>query len=163
MTGCQDLLRNSLFLVGEIGGNDYNYPFFKGRSSQESRTFVPKVIDAVSSAIENELSRLREIYPHANIIYADYYKGALQMSLFPTQLGFTGGALEACCGGGGPYNYNLTIQCGYNGSNVCDDPSTYVNWDGIHLTEAAYRWIATGILDGSFTNPPTVISCIQST
>ncbi|KAF9598467.1 hypothetical protein IFM89_027901 [Coptis chinensis] len=218
-SSCQDLLRNSLFLVGEIGGNDYNYPFFQKKSVQEIRTFVPKVIKAISSAItilinegavtllvpgnfpigcsasyltifksqnkndydpstgclnwlnefsqfhnhllQNKLNRLREKYPHATIIYADYYTVAMKMFLFPNQIQW--GALKACCGGGGPYNYNLTAKCGYDGSSACDNPSTYVNWDGVHLTETAYKWIATGILDGSFTNPRTNISCTSST
>lgn len=53
--------------------------------------------------------------------------------------GFYGGTQEACCGGGGPYNFNLAAMCGSNGSALCTDPSAVVNWDRIHLTEAAYR------------------------
>ncbi|RRT32245.1 hypothetical protein B296_00058886 [Ensete ventricosum] len=48
---------NSLFLVGEIGGNDYNHPLLQGRSIEEIKTFVPNDIDAISSAI-SELIRL---------------------------------------------------------------------------------------------------------
>lgn len=51
LTDCNNKLRNSLFLVGEIGGNDYNHPFYRGRSLAEIRTFVPLVIRAISSAI----------------------------------------------------------------------------------------------------------------
>jgi lysophospholipase L1-like esterase len=48
--------------------------------------------------------------------------------------------LKACCGG--PNN------------SVCSDPSKYINWDGPHLTEAAYRQIAKGLVEGPFANPP---------
>ncbi|OVA09188.1 Lipase [Macleaya cordata] len=49
--GCLEYLNKTLFLVGEIGGNDYTEAFFRGRSLAEVRTFVPKVIDAIASAI----------------------------------------------------------------------------------------------------------------
>jgi GDSL-like Lipase/Acylhydrolase len=72
--------------------------------------------------------------------------------------GFTNGApLRSCCGGGGPYNYNLTAACGLPGVSACSNPSKYINWDGIHLTEAAYRFIATGWLKGPYAHPPILI------
>ncbi|XP_058095678.1 GDSL esterase/lipase At1g28590-like isoform X2 [Magnolia sinica] len=50
--GCGDIFKKSLFLVGEIGGNDYNYPFLQRRSLEEIQTFVPLVINAIGSAID---------------------------------------------------------------------------------------------------------------
>ena len=77
-------------------------------------------------------------------------------------LGFTGGALTACCGGGGPYNFNKSAKCGGDPSvSACDDPSKYVSWDGVHLTEAAYRWITNGLLEGPYTIPQISISCVS--
>lgn len=67
------------------------------------------------------------------------------------------GALRACCGsGGGRYNFefNMSAQCGMAGVTVCGDPSAYVNWDGVHLTEAAYHHVADGWLRGPYANPP---------
>lgn len=75
--------------------------------------------------------------------------------------GFRNGALKACCGGGGQYNYNTSAMCGYMGSKACEDPSTYVNWDGIHLTEAAYRYIASGLINGPYSYPALSSSSIQ--
>ncbi|URD75827.1 lipid catabolic process [Musa troglodytarum] len=54
---CGTLMGNSLFLVGEIGGNDYNHPLLQGRSVDEIKTFVPNVVGAISSAI-SELIQL---------------------------------------------------------------------------------------------------------
>jgi len=68
--------------------------------------------------------------------------------------GFYGGALTACCGGGGPYNFNTSAYCGQSGSTVCKDPSAFVDWDGIHSTESAYHYIARGLIDGGFISPP---------
>ena len=76
-------------------------------------------------------------------------------------LGFTGGALTACCGGGGPYNVNTSAKCGDPSVSACDDPSKYVSWDGVHLTEAAYRWITNGLLEGPYTIPQISISCVS--
>ncbi|KAF9588708.1 hypothetical protein IFM89_014584 [Coptis chinensis] len=112
--------------------------------------------------LQNELNRLREVHPHATIIYADYYKVAIELYQFPNQLGFTGGDLTTCCGGGGPYNYNVSAKCGYQGSTACVDPSLFVNWDGVHWMERAYNHIATGILSGPFTTPRINIGCVSS-
>lgn len=67
--------------------------------------------------------------------------------------------LGACCGGGGPYNYNASVLCGKNPTSCCNDPSSYINWDGGHCTEAAYRWVAEGILDGTYSDPPINALC----
>lgn len=48
---CKGLMSSSLFLMGEIGWNDYNHPFTQGRTVDELRTFVPQIIHAISSAI----------------------------------------------------------------------------------------------------------------
>nr|GMC88258.1 GDSL esterase/lipase At1g28580-like [Ipomoea batatas] len=92
-----------------------------------------------NSLLINELNRLQELHPHATIIYADYYNAAMQFYLTPDKLGFKEGALVACCGAGGPYNFNASVQCGYPPTKGCADPNLYANWDGMHLTEAAYK------------------------
>ncbi|RZC91035.1 hypothetical protein C5167_028868 [Papaver somniferum] len=200
---CHEYLKTSLILMGETGGNDYNHPFFQGRGTEEIRTFVPHIINAISSAIkvlikegavtfmvpgnfpigcsalyltlfkspnkedydqsgcirwlnefsvyhnkflQKELAVLREEYPSVKIIYADYYNVAMKFYQSPELLGFTGGALKACCGGKGPYNCNQYVRCGSVDAKVCDAPSTYVNWDGVHLTEAAYKFLADGLI-----------------
>uniref|UniRef100_A0A453MNJ2 GDSL esterase/lipase n=2 Tax=Aegilops tauschii TaxID=37682 RepID=A0A453MNJ2_AEGTS len=42
----------------------------------------------------------------------------------------------------------MTAACGLPGVSACTNPATHINWDGIHLTESAYRLIATGWLLG---------------
>ncbi|MCL7035555.1 hypothetical protein MKW94_025178 [Papaver nudicaule] len=49
---CHEYLKTSLILMGEIGGNDYNHPFFQGRDVEEILTFVPEIINAISFAIK---------------------------------------------------------------------------------------------------------------
>ncbi|KAK2984193.1 hypothetical protein RJ640_017306 [Escallonia rubra] len=208
---CANYFKRSLFLVGEIGGNDYNYPFFLGGTIKQMKAVVPLVIEATVAAtsmmieegavdlivpgnlpigcsavyltlfqtpdkvaydqngclkaynafskyhnaqLKLALEKLRQKYPQARLIYADYYAAAKRFFHTPQHDGFSNGALMACCGGGGPYNFNNSARCGHTGSKACMIPSTYANWDGVHLTEAAYRHIATGLVNGPFTSPP---------
>ena len=71
--------------------------------------------------------------------------------------------LRACCGHGGKYNYNLHMGCGGKimikckqvlVGKPCKEPSVWVNWDGVHYTEAANKWVFDKIVDGSFSDPP---------
>ncbi|XP_074580503.1 LOW QUALITY PROTEIN: sinapine esterase-like [Curcuma longa] len=48
---CADTLKDSLILMGEIGGNDYINPILQRRSLEEVKSFVPSVVAAISSAI----------------------------------------------------------------------------------------------------------------
>jgi hypothetical protein len=43
-------LENSLVLVGEIGGNDYNYAFFGNRSVDEVEKLIPGVVRTIMDA-----------------------------------------------------------------------------------------------------------------
>ncbi|KAM7525044.1 hypothetical protein LguiA_014946 [Lonicera macranthoides] len=208
---CKELLGNSLVLMGEIGGNDYNHALLADKLLDEIQTFVNPVINAIAVTINElikhgattlmvpgnlpigcsaayltkynssneedydpvtgclikfnkfaqyhnemlqlELNQLRELHPEVTIIYADYYNAAMQFYSAPEKYGFIKGALTACCGGGGPYNYNPSVACGTRPATVCEKPSTYANWDGLHLTEAAYKIIFKGLFEGLYTTP----------
>ncbi|XP_035842247.1 GDSL esterase/lipase At1g28580 [Helianthus annuus] len=203
-SNCRDFIGRSLILVGEIGGNDYNYPILWGKSVEEVESFVPLVIDIIISAIDEliemgaktlvvpgnfpvgcsasyltvcgsekeeydhvvvtgclvrlnqfaeyhnkllqtKLKQVQDLHSDVNIFYADYYNAAMEIYLFPYKYGFTNGALKACCGGEGRYNVDPSVECGDASATVCDEPDTYVSWDGIHLTEAAYKIISKNL------------------
>lgn len=112
--------------------------------------------------LEKELNRIRELHPHISIIYADYYNAALQFFDSPYEFGFGKGVLNACCGGGGVYNYNASVLCSFPSATCCEDPSLYVSWDGVHLTEAAYRFLSQGLLEGHYTVPHLSTICSPS-
>jgi hypothetical protein len=81
--------------------------------------------------------------------------------LFPPSPGFRlavragfSTAFQACCGsGGGKYNYQNSARCGMSGASACSNPAAHLSWDGIHLTEAAYKQITDGWLSGAYCSP----------
>ncbi|XP_030516519.2 GDSL esterase/lipase At5g45910-like [Rhodamnia argentea] len=210
---CKTYFKKSLFLVGEIGGNDYNFAFANGANFEQLRPIVPIVVGAITNAtsmliedgavelvvpgilpmgcmtsyiatsplldkddvntttsclnrynefaryhngyLQQELQHLRQKHSHARIIYADYYGDSMRLFESPKQYGFSKLIQVACCGAGGPLNFNVSMMCG-SSSHTCTDPSAFIQWDGVHLTEAAYRHMATGLLDGPFTSPRLV-------
>jgi phospholipase/lecithinase/hemolysin len=217
-TDCRDMIGNAFIIMGEIGGNDFNFAFFVNKTS-EVKELVPLVITKISSAIvlvdmggrtflvpgnfplgcsatyltlyqtsnkeeydpltgcltwlndfseyyneklQAELNRLSKLYPHVNIIYGDYFNALLRLYQEPSKFGFMDRPLPACCGLGGPYNFTLSKKCGSVGVKYCSDPSKYVNWDGVHMTEAAYKWIADGLLKGPYTIPSFHWLCLGS-
>ncbi|KAF2317026.1 hypothetical protein GH714_010704 [Hevea brasiliensis] len=48
---CVEKHRRSLFMIGEIGGNDYNYGFFQGKSVNDLKSMVPNVVKAIKDAV----------------------------------------------------------------------------------------------------------------
>ncbi|KAJ1689963.1 hypothetical protein LUZ63_014118 [Rhynchospora breviuscula] len=89
----------------------------------------------------DELDKIGDTYPDVTIIYADYYGAYMRMILSPRQHGLKE-TIVSCCGGGGPYNFAFSLNCGDEGCSVCKEPSQYVSWDGLHLTDAAHKIIA---------------------
>ncbi|KAJ4763060.1 GDSL esterase/lipase [Rhynchospora pubera] len=211
----KEIASTSLFLLGEIGGNDYNQPFFQNRPIEEIRTYVPDVIKAIgasandliklgaktivvpgnfpigcvpgfltlfqtnnsneydqygclrwanefaeyhNTALKAKLRQLSEHNPGVTLIYADYYGATIDYTKNPAKYGFQD-VMDACCGAGGPYNVNLMINCGLNGSHACPDPAKYLSWDGLHLTEQAYKYIAHDILEGPYADPSILAQC----
>ncbi|KAK9936549.1 hypothetical protein M0R45_013385 [Rubus argutus] len=175
---CNKLLSSSLILVGEIGGNDYNNPLRAGKSIELLvQTYVPLVIKVISSTIKEliDLGAVTLLVP-GNFpigclpIYltkfqtsdeTNYYNAMMHFYHSPYQYGFMGGTTKACCGGGGPYNYNSSAQCGSLKATACENPAQFINWDGMHLTEAAYSWIAKALLKGKYTIPSISTLCVS--
>ena len=60
--------------MGEIGGNDYNYAFFKGKSLDDAKTYVPTVAGAVTDATEVSklLNCMLKMQPFHSLILSSY-------------------------------------------------------------------------------------------
>ncbi|CAD6240501.1 unnamed protein product [Miscanthus lutarioriparius] len=119
--------------------------------------------------LRSQVQALRSRHPRVAIAFADYYQPVLEFLTPPALFGeitiqhniqgFNGSTtLVVCCGagaGGGRYNYSVAAGCGRPGAaTACADPSAAVNWDGIHVTEAAYGDIAEAWLRGPSAEPP---------
>ncbi|XP_066366072.1 GDSL esterase/lipase At1g28580-like [Miscanthus floridulus] len=128
------------------------------RSEYDPRTGCLKKYNSVAlyhnAMLRIALDRLQRRRPESRIVYADYYTPYIQFARTPHLYGYKRGALRACCGGGGPYNYNMSASCGLPGATTCEDPDAHVSWDGIHLTEAPYRFIANTWVKGPYAHPP---------
>lgn len=216
---CAKKLAGALFLVGEIGGNDYNYGFLQGfRSIEAMKAYVPQVINAImdvakevielgatqivipgnfpigcspsylslfaasddlddrgclrsynafaqhhNEQLQAAIDGLRKANTDVTVVYADYYGAFMHLLDHASLLGFEQGALlQACCGAGGAYNFNMNSMCGAPGTTTCADPARRVSWDGIHLTQQAYRAIALSLLMEGFAQPDDAVQEIWS-
>ncbi|CAN6219696.1 unnamed protein product [Urochloa humidicola] len=217
----REIMASSLFLVGEIGANDYNHPFFQNKTLDWVKPLVPRVIRTIGLSLETlinlgaktlyvpgifplgcvprylflfrnstgagdldpttgclrwlndltshhntlleaKLAELRRAHPGVSLIYVDYYGELNAIVGAPARRWFAPAtALDACCGGGGFHNANFTVHCTEPGAVQCADPSKYVSLDGLHMTEAVYRIMARGVLDGPFAMPPIMSTSMQ--
>ncbi|CAI9766808.1 unnamed protein product [Fraxinus pennsylvanica] len=107
-------------------------------------------------------TKLQGQYPDANFTHVDIFTIKSNLISNYSRYGFEQ-PIMACCGyGGPPLNYDSRIACGQtkvlNGSSVtargCNDSTEYVNWDGIHYTEASNQYVASQILTGKYSDPP---------
>ncbi|KAK1284800.1 Acetylajmalan esterase [Acorus calamus] len=213
---CDDYLKNALFMVGEIGGNDYNYALFGGKSIDEVKTYVPQVVDAIIGAaktlidngakqlvvpgnfpigcmpnylttfhtandcaydnnkclkdfnnfaefhnfqLQEALNDLRNQYPLIKIMYADYYNAFTRLLSRAPHQGFDKNSmLKSCCGTGGEYNYKIGETCGMSDVQACSAPEKMISWDGIHLTQAAYKALTEELIVGGATTLTMKIS-----
>ncbi|KAK8692333.1 hypothetical protein V6N13_075801 [Hibiscus sabdariffa] len=198
---CFQKLKTALFIVGEIGGNDYNYALFQGKSFDEVRSMAPFVIQAIKDAVirvvgygatrvivpgnfptgcfpvylmrfrsngsdaydgfhchkdlnnlsahhnallKQAIKELRKQLPDVIIVYADYYNAYMKLLTKAAFLGFDPDSTrKACCGIGigGDYKLEFNKMCGAPGVAVCQNPEKYISWDGVNLTQKAYKFI----------------------
>ncbi|KAL3748071.1 hypothetical protein ACJRO7_009316 [Eucalyptus globulus] len=108
---------------------------------------------AHNAALLAKISDLRKRFPDSVIVYADYWNAYHLVMKTPAKYGFKE-PFKACCGTGDPYHYNPFATCGTPSTDLCPRPSEYINWDGVHLTEAMYKVIADTFLNGRYSQPP---------
>ncbi|KAK9697276.1 hypothetical protein RND81_08G026500 [Saponaria officinalis] len=53
---CRKEVAKGLFLMGEIGGNDYNFAFFQGKPISVAYKMVPEVVQTIKKAVEEIIS-----------------------------------------------------------------------------------------------------------
>ncbi|XP_074270498.1 GDSL esterase/lipase At5g03980-like [Silene latifolia] len=62
---CKQRVGNSLIIMGETGGNDYNYALLEGKSLQELHDMVPEVVQQIKQAVKEviNLGAMRVVVP----------------------------------------------------------------------------------------------------
>lgn len=112
--------------------------------------------------LKEAVVKLRKDLPLAVLTYVDVYSVKYDLISHANKYGFVH-PLQACCGHGGKYNYNKKHGCGskvrVHGKEImlgksCEDPSVAINWDGVHYTEAANKWVFDRIVNGAYSDPP---------
>ncbi|RLN00095.1 GDSL esterase/lipase [Panicum miliaceum] len=101
-----------------------------------------EIVTLHNSLLRDAVEKLRAKHPDVAIIHTDLFNHVTEMVQSPEKFGFKRDVLTVCCGGPGRYHYNLSVVCGDEAATTCEDPSTRLFWDGVHLTEAAYHYIA---------------------
>ncbi|XP_058188101.1 GDSL esterase/lipase At5g14450-like isoform X1 [Rhododendron vialii] len=91
--------------------------------------------------LKDRVIKLRAQLPEAAITYVDVYTAKYNLISNAKNLGFT----------------EPLKQC-KNGTTPCENPSSYISWDGVHYTEAANHFVAKNILNGSLSDPPVSIA-----
>ncbi|KAJ7945453.1 GDSL esterase/lipase [Quillaja saponaria] len=120
-----------------------------------------EVAQEFNKQLKDKVSKLRNQLHDALLIFVDVYSAKYDLISTATEHGFVN-PLGYCCG----HLEDYLVGCGktviVNGTEVfgasCSDPSKYISWDGIHYTDAANKWVANRILDGSHSDPPIPIT-----
>ncbi|KAJ7970747.1 GDSL esterase/lipase [Quillaja saponaria] len=110
--------------------------------------------------LKDRVIKLRAELPQASITYVDVC--AAKYGLLSNSKRFPNASIICC----GYFENNARVPCGakaiINGSEVygasCANPSLHLSWDGVHSTEAANKWVANHVLNGSASDPPIPIT-----
>lgn len=106
-----------------------------------------------NGALLHLTQEMRAEMKDATFVYVDIYAIKYDLISNAATYGFSG-PLTTCCGSGGPpYNYDERVTCGTPGYQVCGDGSRFINWDGIHYTEAANAIVAKRLLSTNYSTP----------
>ncbi|EOY13362.1 Uncharacterized protein TCM_031908 [Theobroma cacao] len=119
-------------MIGEIGTNDYTYALFEGKTHEEVKALVPHVILAIKEAVKRTID-----YGAIQLIVP----GNLPIGCFDIK-----SIQKSCCGTGGDYNFSLMNICGVSRVLVCFNLDKSLNWDGSHLTQQAYKFMARWLI-----------------
>ncbi|KAF8091870.1 hypothetical protein N665_0433s0036 [Sinapis alba] len=113
-----------------------------------------------NSQLQSLVKNSSQQYLDANFTYVDIFSIKSDLIQNHSKYGFDQSIMVCCGTGGPPLNYDDKINCGSTGTstngtritaNACNDSSKYVNWDGIHYTEAANRFVSQEILSGKYS------------
>ncbi|KAL6969337.1 hypothetical protein U1Q18_029053 [Sarracenia purpurea var. burkii] len=124
-----------------------------GRDKWGCAAAVNSATMVYNQVLQMTLEIIRKKNPHCTIVYADYWNAFLEILTNPAKYHFEETFKTCCGGGGGEFNFHLNSLCGSKGTSTCNDASKYINWDGIHLTEAMHWQITDLFLNQGYCRP----------
>uniref|UniRef100_A0A6N2JVW0 SGNH hydrolase-type esterase domain-containing protein n=1 Tax=Salix viminalis TaxID=40686 RepID=A0A6N2JVW0_SALVM len=151
---CKEKLKSSLFIMGEIGANDYNMAFhIAGKTIEEkvihygfTRVLVPGIyrvgcapgyefndfFNHHNDLLQADLEKLRKKYPGVSIVYGDYYN-----------------AMQYVMDNYKKFGFEYTTQGCYvdQGKPPCSDPQKHMFWDAYHSAENTNKYMASWIIE----------------
>ena len=93
------------------------------------------------------LINFKDINNKINLMENNFFLGCVQC------IGFDIESLQkACCGAGGDYGFTLMKGCGDPDVPVCPNPDKRIIWDGVHLTQQAYKYISDWLIRDIYPN-----------
>lgn len=113
------------------------------------------MIKAHNDLLQKTLVDFQKQHSNCVVVYADYW-GAFKSILENYKKFNFEEPFKTCCGTtttGGDLNFNVTTTCGMLGTSACKDPNKYINWDGVHYTEAMHRQVTDLLLHKGFCKP----------
>ncbi|KAL8499771.1 hypothetical protein ACS0TY_019662 [Phlomoides rotata] len=104
-------------------------------------------VDEYNTMLKAALSEQarKQLPADAKVVLVDSHAVLLRVFNNPTFYGFPNATAAACSGNHGAATF-------------CSDPQHFVSWDGLHLTEAANKIVADGVLTEAYFDPPFPLS-----
>lgn len=103
--------------------------------------------------LQKTLQEFQKQHKGCAVLYADYW-GAFNNILDNHKKYKLEHPFKTCCGSGsGELNYDTKSTCGSFGTSACKDQEQYINWDGIHFTEAMNERLADLFLNQGYCKP----------
>lgn len=119
-------------------------------------TIVNAAVVIHNQILQAKLEIYRKLHPDVTIIYADSWKAYYAIVNNPEKYKIKE-TRKTCCGASGPQddmNFNLQSLCGSSGTSICNDPSQYISWDGIHPTESMNEHMTDQYINQGCCQPP---------
>ncbi|KAG9446320.1 hypothetical protein H6P81_012448 [Aristolochia fimbriata] len=153
--GATSVVVQGLPMLGCLPLTLYLAPDSDDRDSLGCVATMNRISRTHNARLLSGIRALRRAHPHADLAYADFYAAHRAVLATPAAYGIRE-PFRTCCGaGGGPYNFDAFATCGAPAAaKPCADPSQYVNWDGVHLTEGMNKVLAELFLRGGYMDPP---------
>ncbi|KAL9678406.1 hypothetical protein QQ045_016250 [Rhodiola kirilowii] len=124
-----------------------------GRDKHGCSEAINTLVKFHNQLLQKRIAEFQAEHKDCVIAYADYYSAYItimtNVTVYKVQE-----PLKACCGAGsGPFNFSPKLLCGAGSTAKCSDPSKYIVWDGLHLTEAMHSHLADLFFNKGYCHP----------